>query len=698
MGTCTWTGGDNSFNWSAMKNWSPSVPTEDDDVIIPANARFNDPLAPPGTRVKSLRLEGGGLSTRISVRERFEWLGGTLAAGIDLGTASLIATGDGGQGTRGNITSTDTTLRGAVIAMSEGARFINTGKLASSGNSRFWWIASANPLLENHGILTVSDGTLTVDNVIGLFNAQLIIQPGATVAIKSQTIPSYLLAGVIVTGGGTLQVTAGGRLYAASTARIAAGTTIELTVDGSIEDKRARTLYLNVVGPVAGTQRLTVEGRLLWTGGAIYGDVQLGSTAVLQVQGADLHQHAGGTLRLTGSGILAGPGTLEVDIATLRNEGDLLLQNDLNITTGREYLIDNRGNLRTSGGPLIRLGDNEMHNRARIEVTEATLRLGPLQLAAQSRVTTELRTAAAGEYGRIESSGQVLVNGLLNVVSNGYAPAAGDRLDIVTGGPGTVIASRYARAQFPAPVGGRYLYVSYESNRVSLRVGTNTAGFDRRDPPPNALLTAWSAAGASPYRWVGYYLRSPCHSASWMGKRPFLTGLGLGVAIIYVGQQTAGASGCVANLTTAAQGATDAADAIAKAAAEGFPPGSWIYLDVEKNPAGPPTAGMLAYIRAWVDRVLGGGGYSPGLYLHQSEMAAIDPVVTTAFQAAGRPDRARYWCVGGPKVVAITDPPTRCGVPEATTWQQTTDVMRTFAGLSTNIDVDVCSLANPSSP
>ena len=697
MATCTWTGGDNSFTWTALKNWDIAVPTEDDDIIIPAAARFNFPIAPAGTRVKRLRLEGGGLSTRLTVNDRFEWLGGTLEAGIDLGMAELIVSGDGGQGSRGHITSGKTTFKGAVVALSEGARFTNNGTLTSSGNCRIWWAASATPFLDNQGALTVSDGEFVVDNVIGRLAVGLRIEPGASLVIKNSTIPCYLLAGTTVSGGGRLLVGRGGRLYAVDTASIAAGSSLELAVDGSIEDSRTAILYEGIVGPMPASQQLTVEGRLLWTGGAIYGNVLLGARAVLQMEGSELHQHVGGTMRLGGSGIMAGPGKLDVDIAILRNDGDLLVQSDVDIDTGRDYEYDNRGTIRTSGTPQVRLGDNEMRSRGTIEVTEGVLRMGPLNLLPQSTLTTHLHSADPGVHGEVISSGQVLAAGAVNVVADGYVPAAGESLDLLTGGPGTILAGRFVTAKFPAPIGGRYLYVSYAADRVRLRVGANTVGFDLRDPPPAALLAAW-AGGGSPYGWVGYYLRSPCHSASWMGMRTALAGLGYGMAILYVGQQTPGASACVSNVTTDTQGAADAVDAIAKTTAEGFAAGTWIYLDVEKNPAGPPTAGMLAYVRAWVDIVLADRRYNPGLYLHQSEVAVFDPIVTSAFQAAGRADRARYWVVGGPALVALSDPPTKSTVPEATTWQQTLDVTRTHSGFTTKIDVNVCALIDPSTP
>jgi hypothetical protein len=371
---CTWTGGDSSFHWAASKNWSPGVPTEDDDVVIPARAPYNQPEPPAGTRVHALRLEGGGLAARLAVSDRFEWLGGTLQAGLDLGTAKLIVTGDGGQSSRSDITSANTTLRNAVIGLSQGARFLNTGTLSSSGTSRLWWVASQNPFFVNRGTVDVADGTLSIDDVIGLLGSRLQIQPGATLRIRSQTTPSFLLDGAVVSGGGTLQVGGGGRLYAVRTARVAAGTTIELARDGSIEDARAATLSKDIVGPIAGTQTLTVDGRLLWTGGAVYGDVTLGAQGVLQVEGADLRQHMGGTIRLAGSGALTGPARMETWNATLRNDGDLVLRSDAEISASRTYAIDNRGALRTSGSGTVRLQvDVVLTNRRTVELTEGTM-------------------------------------------------------------------------------------------------------------------------------------------------------------------------------------------------------------------------------------------------------------------------------------------------------------------------------------
>src|SRR5437868_4260231 len=153
-------------------------------------------------------------------------------------------------------------------------------------------------------------------------------------------------------------------------------------------------------------------------------------------------------------------------------------------------------------------------------------------------------------------------------------------------------------------------------------------GFDTFAYPGDDAMHAWLTAD-KPYRWVGYYLSAPCHSDdSWEGRRDTLSSMGWGMAVIYVGQQTWGrtpgqkiavtryvsrrvkqtvrarsgrrvvryvnrrvpirvlvapraspSSSCSAQLVGAGRGVSDANDAIAKTAADGFAKGTVIFLD-----------------------------------------------------------------------------------------------------------------------
>src|SRR3954470_23103241 len=156
-------------------------------------------------------------------------------------------------------------------------------------------------------------------------------------------------------------------------------------------------------------------------------------------------------------------------------------------------------------------------------------------------------------------------------------------------------------------------------------------GFDTFAYPGDDAMRAWLTAD-KPYRWVGYYLPAPCHQdSSWEGKRPTLSNMGWGMAVIYVGQQTWGrtpgqkvavtryvmkrvkhtvrlksgkhvtryvskrvpvkvlvspraspGSSCSSQLVSAGRGVKDARDAIAKTATEGFAKGTTIFLDIER--------------------------------------------------------------------------------------------------------------------
>jgi hypothetical protein len=316
-----------------------------------------------------------------------------------------------------------------------------------------------------------------------------------------------------------------------------------------------------------------------------------------------------------------------------------------------------------------------------------------------SPARTVLHVESDRDVGGVDVTGQLGVNGALTV-TQGAPPGTGWVLPALVGGAGTTVAGRFESATLPAPAGGLHFALEYRGPSVVLRAASVAQGFDKRDPPASdADLKAF--VKASPYTWVGFYLRGPCHSNSWNAKRPVLTGLGVGVAVIFVGQQIPGAApGCPGQTDlTEARGVIDADRAEMEALKQGFDRrGTWIYLDIERSPAGM-TSACLAYVRAWVARMLAVGMYSPALYVHRADFAQIDATVTSAFQAAGRADRARYWIVGGVGGLAM-DPPSRSGIPEATVWQYPAGLEQddTYGGVTLHLDRDVSALPDPSAP
>jgi hypothetical protein len=266
--------------------------------------------------------------------------------------------------------------------------------------------------------------------------------------------------------------------------------------------------------------------------------------------------------------------------------------------------------------------------------------------------------------------------------------------------------------------------------------GSTHPGFDTSIYPGDATMSAWRQP-ASPYEWVGYYLQAPCHrDASWMGKRATLTTMGWGLAVLFVGQQTfdgvpdidvpvafdrgvapaidslpkaragimaaetlterqSGAVTCSRTLLTTEQGTTDAIDAVTKTAAEAFPLGTVIYLDIEHMDAIP--ASMEAYYRAWVQQILADGRFRPGIYVHKANAQSIYDGVRRAYADAGASGSAAFW-VTSSVGFSVDKQPQEVGFPWASAWQGIYEVTQTWNGASVNIDVDVASTRSPSSP
>lgn len=249
------------------------------------------------------------------------------------------------------------------------------------------------------------------------------------------------------------------------------------------------------------------------------------------------------------------------------------------------------------------------------------------------------------------------------------------------------------------------------------------AGFDIGVYPGDAALTAWRYP-ASPYHWVGYYLTAPCHrDTTWMGRYSKATSLGWGTAVLYVGQQDwsqipaniavsrrAAASpnfakspagsisevvSCSASLLDSAQAAAEAADAVAKAAGEGVPSGSAIFLDVEYVTS--TSQALMTYISAWFTGVLADGRFRPAIYCAKSNAAALYAATTAAYAAAGRHDAPSFW-IASSVDFALTSEPTRVGLAYANVWQGQFDVSQTWGGINETIDVDVADSPSPSAP
>ncbi|WP_317443759.1 glycoside hydrolase domain-containing protein [Streptomyces collinus] len=151
--------------------------------------------------------------------------------------------------------------------------------------------------------------------------------------------------------------------------------------------------------------------------------------------------------------------------------------------------------------------------------------------------------------------------------------------------------------------------------------------FDTCTAPSQSTMKAWHTGfyGAAAV-YVGGRNRGcaqPNLTSSWV---KYVTGLGWKLIPIYVGAQPPCQSGSnpekLTASTAASLGATDAADAVAKASALGMKAGSAIYLDMEAYDSTNTSCNnaVLAYVRAF-DKGLHAKTYRAGYYGFTSSSA-----------------------------------------------------------------------------
>jgi hypothetical protein len=224
-------------------------------------------------------------------------------------------------------------------------------------------------------------------------------------------------------------------------------------------------------------------------------------------------------------------------------------------------------------------------------------------------------------------------------------------------------------------------------------VGPVFAGFDTDIYPGDHAMSLWKLL--APYVFAAYYLHAPCHrDQSWMGHRAALTSMGWNLVPVYVGQQVAGASPCGSCILTAAQGGLDAADCSAKMSAEGFPAGTFVFLDVEHCDTFPGALGE--YITAWVAGVVA-GGFGPGVYCHAHNASDVQAAVAAG---VSKGVAARFWIAGGDpaKFVINRSPPAYSGIAFADLWQCPETVTRTYGGVRIEVDENCSMNRAPAGP
>ncbi len=228
------------------------------------------------------------------------------------------------------------------------------------------------------------------------------------------------------------------------------------------------------------------------------------------------------------------------------------------------------------------------------------------------------------------------------------------------------------------------------------RAAASFSGFDCGSYPGDAAIEAWAAS--STYSFVGFYFDAPCHTTTtfktWSGKLPVIKAAGLGLAVIYVGLQQ---DGCGKTRLSREKGLSHGEDLVTKFAAEGFPDGTVVFLDIEHYD-GLLSAAMEAYVRGWISTILDNPVVSAGIYCPASKAKEIRLAARREYAAHGLPGGApAFWIV---RSDALFDPasstPTDCGVSFADVWQGRLDISETHGGKTITIDQNVADTADPS--
>jgi hypothetical protein len=192
-----------------------------------------------------------------------------------------------------------------------------------------------------------------------------------------------------------------------------------------------------------------------------------------------------------------------------------------------------------------------------------------------------------------------------------------------------------------------------------------------------------------------------------VGRRAALERMDWGLAVLYVGEQDWRAMGtppamtdsaaaanprCASTNLTAGNGRAHALDAAGQAATEGFPPGTVIFLDVERVDEVSPE--LAAYVGAWIGGLLEDARYLPGLYAHQRNAAVLMDAARATYQEHARLGGPRLW-VASSQGFDVTAHPSESAVPGAAIWQGAFDREERWGDVTLRIDVNVAEPGVP---
>ena len=208
------------------------------------------------------------------------------------------------------------------------------------------------------------------------------------------------------------------------------------------------------------------------------------------------------------------------------------------------------------------------------------------------------------------------------------------------------------------------------------RSAAGYVGFDRNEYPGDNTMSAMRKT----FTFTGYWLTVPPGAMfnQWKGKREILKQQGWGFLLLANGKLDAEILTSQKKGTPpAALGRADAADAVAAAKKEGFPPHSIVFLDQEEG--GRLLDEQAAYLLGWTEAVAA-SAYRPGVYA-SGQRVQDDPgvFITTVEDIRNRVKKGNLHkiemfvaeddCPPAPGCVLTPKPLADSGTPDAIAWQ-----------------------------
>lgn len=196
-------------------------------------------------------------------------------------------------------------------------------------------------------------------------------------------------------------------------------------------------------------------------------------------------------------------------------------------------------------------------------------------------------------------------------------------------------------------------------------------GFDRNDYPGDDAMKLLR----KDFTFVGYWIGPPPgeKNNTWSGKRQFLRTLGFGFVVLYLGPDSRELK---TEAAAKARGAREGEEAGTSAIAEGFSPGTIIFLDIEEGGRLPDA--YHAYLAAWSEALVR-AAFLPGAYCSSMPVREDRNTTITTVRDIRNHSASRdfvIWtyndaCPPSPGCAFPQSPPSpaKSGIPDAAVWQ-----------------------------